>query len=188
MMVTLEFVGLGMASLLALVGTMFMLMCRKVWLDFFETSAFKNVDALVSEEVFPLVGALTSNFLFIAGVCIFSLGMVSVSLLIGAASALVALAGVLPFATMFVIMKITKQTPIGIPVEHLSAPPLPAALVISGSAVVLSLSVASDVRAGVLDLSVLQIGVLVFAAVIPNLVALRHRQAGWLHQPRPHNS
>jgi len=183
-MLTLETAGLGLASLLILVGTLFMFMCRHVWLDFFETSAFKKVEELQSEAVWPLLGALTSNFLFITGVCIFSMGMTSASLLLGVSAGLVALAGVSPFATMFVMMRFTKQSPIGIPFEHLS-PPAPAVIVIVGSAALLVASSVLGCRDGSLEVGLPYFVLLALAVVVPNLISLRHRRSGWLNQPRP---
>ena len=186
-MFSLEMIGLGMASLLALVGTLFMVMCRKVWLDFFQTSAFKDVTVLQSDEVLPLLGALVSNFLFIAGACIFSIGMMAISLLIGVNAGLVALAGVIPFASIFLIMRILKQSPIGIPFEHLS-PPAPAVIVIVGSSLVLLASAVTGIQAGTVALSVPYGILLVVAVLVPNLIAMRHRRAGWLNQPKFENT
>ncbi len=180
----LETIGLGIAALIAPMGVMFMLMCRIIWLDFLGTTAFKDVEALRSDEVFPKMGALVSNFIFIVATVLFSLGMTLITLILGMPLGVTALTAVAPLASLFVVMLVTAKSPIGIPFDNLK-PPIPAVVVFGGSSAVLLASLITAANAGTYTIETMHMVVLAVAIVVPNLVALRHRRAGWLNQPKP---
>ena len=65
--------------------------------------------------------------------------------------------------------------------------PAPAIIVIIGSAILFLAATITGVNSGTHELDAPYLVLLIVAILIPNLIALRHRRAGWLNQPTPGN-
>ena len=163
----------------ALVGTVFMLTCKKMWKHIYKANLKTfGVEKKESDgELERLFGGLVSHCCFVLGFILFALGMVGIGLSLHLTPSLAMMAAIQGPMSQLLFMAMLRKSPTGHP--DVPGPPLVPKVILSVVECVSIYGTYQNIQAGVYDPELLKtFQILVLIAIgVPSAIGFFHRNA-----------
>lgn len=161
----------------ALVGTVFMLNCKKMWRHIHDANLKSFNVSKVDEDVAKMFGGLVSHVCFVLGFLLFALGMVGVGLYLNLTPPLAITAAIQAPMSQLLFMSVLKKSPTGHP--DVPGPPLVPKIILTLVECVSVYATYQNISAGVYNPELLKtFQMLVCVAIaVPSAIGFLHRSS-----------
>ena len=158
-----------------LVGTVFMLNCKKMWRHIYSANLKTFNISKTDENVTKMFGGLVSHTCFVLGFILFALGMVGVGLYLNLTPSLAIMAAIQGPMSQLLYMSVLKQSPTGHP--DVPGPPLAPKIILTLVECVSIYGTYQNISAGVYNPELLRtFQILACVAIaVPSAIGFLHR-------------